>query len=97
MLVVVLQMFETVGIALVHCCLVQVDEIFKNDPRITGAKTKIRRADKRWIQVLAHQMIHIAPRQDENDMLSNSTYRLSHIKPYFRLKARQFFFFDLTT
>jgi hypothetical protein len=76
MLVVVLQMFETFGLAHVHCCLVQVDEIFKNDPHITGAQTRIRRTDKRRIQVLAHQMIHIVPRLDENDMLSNSTYRL---------------------
>jgi hypothetical protein len=78
MLVVVLPMSETFGLALVHCLVLQVDEIFKDDPHITRAQTRIRRTVKRLIQVLAHQMIDMVPQQDENDLLSNSTYRVTH-------------------
>jgi hypothetical protein len=93
-------MSKTLGLALVHC-LVQVDEILKDDPRTTGAQTRTQRTVKRWIQVLAHQMIVIVPLQDENDLLSNSSYRMhtsnnifdfNHIKQYFRLNHMRYLY-----
>jgi hypothetical protein len=64
-------MSKTFGLALVHS-LVQADEILKEVPHITGAQTRTQRTVKRWIQVLAHQMIDIVPRQGENDLLHTS-------------------------